>query len=206
MVPPRQLVESGGRLRLNGAYYLIKQIMPALERVLSLVGADVRAWFAAMPRSTRMLPQKRPATLAMGVGLAAGVGAVAAADGGRPMHHGAHSAQGVIADYYLSRHCLVCDELTGAAQALCIRCSAEPQASAALLLGRAARLERQHRHTVRLCLHCGGGGGRAVSAHGGGVVCDNLDCGMYYERRKLFFESQVGGCGPCNHIFRGEFF
>lgn len=32
----------------------------ALERVLSLVGADVRAWFAQMPRPQRMLPQKRP--------------------------------------------------------------------------------------------------------------------------------------------------
>jgi hypothetical protein len=36
------------------------QIIPALERCLSLVGADVRAWFAAMPRPTRLLPHKRP--------------------------------------------------------------------------------------------------------------------------------------------------
>ncbi len=41
MVTPHALVESGGRLRLNGLYYIRKQIIPALERVLSLVG-DIR--------------------------------------------------------------------------------------------------------------------------------------------------------------------
>eukprot|EP00955_Chlamydomonas_euryale_P112411 366130-Chlamydomonas_euryale.AAC.38 len=70
---------------------------------------------------------------------------------------------------------------------------------------------------VRLCLHCGGGGGRtaqappvalgravddqqaggrsgqqgsaaavsAACAGAGGIVCDSLDCGIYFERRKL---------------------
>ena len=95
-----------------------------------------------------------------------------------------------------------------------------------------ARLERQHAHMVRLCLHCGGGGGRVVplstgqsassgphlpaglgagpagrraaasaarpacevngyNAGCGGVVCDSLDCGVYYERRKLLGELAV---------------
>lgn len=38
------------------------QIIPALERVLSLVGADVRSWFYHMKKPTRLLPQKRPTT------------------------------------------------------------------------------------------------------------------------------------------------
>ena len=38
VVEPHALVESQGRLRLNGMYYIQKQIIPALERVLSLVG------------------------------------------------------------------------------------------------------------------------------------------------------------------------
>jgi hypothetical protein len=95
-----------------------------------------------------------------------------------------------------------------------------------------ARLERQYAHMVRLCLHCGGGGGRVVplsaghstspgphllaalaggpagrraagvaarpacevncyNAGCGGVVCDSLDCGVYYERRKLLGELAV---------------
>jgi hypothetical protein len=41
-VPPRELTESGGRLRLNSKYYILKQIIPALDRALSLVGADLK--------------------------------------------------------------------------------------------------------------------------------------------------------------------
>ena len=50
------------------------------------VGADMRAWFATMPRPQRLLPQKRPAA-ALGLG-------------GR-------SSAGTIDAYYLSRHCAV---------------------------------------------------------------------------------------------------
>ena len=31
-------------LRLNGEYYVTKQILPALNRVFSLVGVDVTKW------------------------------------------------------------------------------------------------------------------------------------------------------------------
>ena len=86
VVSPHALIESGGRLRLHANYYITKQIIPALERVVSLVGGDMRAWFAAMPRPQRLLPQKRPAA--------------ALSLGGR-------SSAGTIDAYYLSRHCAV---------------------------------------------------------------------------------------------------
>lgn len=57
---PDAVVASRGRLRLHAEYYIRKQIVPALERVLSLVGADVKAWAAAVPRNLRLQPQKRP--------------------------------------------------------------------------------------------------------------------------------------------------
>lgn len=84
------LVEARGSLRLHAMYYITKQIIPALERCFSLVGADLRAWFAALPRPQRLLPQKRAATLAAG-----------AAAGSRA------PAAGTIERYYLSRHCAV---------------------------------------------------------------------------------------------------
>ncbi len=86
VVSPHALMESQGRLRLHANYYITKQIIPALERVVSLVGGDMRAWFATMPRPQRLLPQKRPAA-ALGLG-------------GR-------SSAGTIDAYYLSRHCAV---------------------------------------------------------------------------------------------------
>jgi hypothetical protein len=66
VVAPQVLVQhdsSRAALRLNAAYYITKQIIPALERVLSLVGADARSWFYHMRKPTRLLPQKRPAAL-----------------------------------------------------------------------------------------------------------------------------------------------
>ncbi len=86
-VTPHALTESGGRLRLHAHYYINKQIVPALERVFSLLGVDVRGWYTALPRPQRLLPQKRPAAA---LGLAA-----------------RGSAAGTIDAYYLSRHCAV---------------------------------------------------------------------------------------------------
>ncbi len=46
VVSPHALVESGGALRLNGHYYISRQIIPALERVLSLVRGLLYGWAA----------------------------------------------------------------------------------------------------------------------------------------------------------------
>jgi hypothetical protein len=68
--------------------------------------------------------------------------------------------------YYLSRHCAVCDGLTHPTKPLCERCTAQPQLAAAVLASRWNRLERQYAQLVRLCLHCGGGGGRQLAEGG----------------------------------------
>ncbi len=76
----------------------------------------------------------------------------------------------------------MCDGLTHAQRALCEACRSAPQAAAAVLAARAARLEAHTVVLVRACLHCGGGGGR--DAGGGGIACDSLDCGVFFERVK----------------------
>jgi len=91
VVTPHALVEAAGKLRLHAGYYITKQIVPALERVLTLVGADPRAWFVGMTKPQRLLPQKRPpAALPLGGKGGRGAGGV-----------------GTIDQYYLSRHCAV---------------------------------------------------------------------------------------------------
>lgn len=91
VVPPHALVEAAGKLRLHALYYITKQIIPALERVLNLVGGDPKAWFTAMSRPQRLLPQKRPPA------------ALPISDASR----GAPTSSGTIDQYYLSRHCAV---------------------------------------------------------------------------------------------------
>jgi DNA polymerase zeta len=38
---------------LDAAYYLDRVLIPPLERIFNLVGADVRAWYEDMPKSVR---------------------------------------------------------------------------------------------------------------------------------------------------------
>ena len=39
----------------------------------------------------------------------------------------------------------------------------------------------------QVCLHCGGGGGRLQSRDG--IMCDSLDCGVFFERKKAAGEA-----------------
>lgn len=40
---PEDLMDNPG-LRLNGVYYITKQLVPVLDRCFSLLGVDVRQW------------------------------------------------------------------------------------------------------------------------------------------------------------------
>jgi hypothetical protein len=68
VVHPHALLASAGRLRLHGHYYILKQLLPALDRLFSLLAVDVYCWFNSMPKPQRLLPHKRPlASLPLGV-------------------------------------------------------------------------------------------------------------------------------------------
>ncbi|KAJ2262074.1 DNA polymerase zeta [Coemansia sp. RSA 376] len=52
VIRPHQLLKRP-ELRINSQYYVDKQVVPALDRVLSLVGVDVRTWVSDIPRRLR---------------------------------------------------------------------------------------------------------------------------------------------------------
>ena len=49
---------------------------------------------------------------------------------------------------------------------------------------RVARLQGQQAELVKVCSHCGGGGGGVVEIEDSGILCQSLDCGVYFERVK----------------------
>ncbi|KAF9438287.1 DNA polymerase zeta [Entomortierella beljakovae] len=55
VVEPKELLLNKD-LRLNGEYYIRKQIIPSLERIFQLAGADVKSWYEEMPRTLRIAP------------------------------------------------------------------------------------------------------------------------------------------------------
>jgi DNA polymerase zeta len=166
VVEPETLVESGGTLRLHAVYYITKQIIPALERFMRLIGVNVQTWYARIPKAQRFLPHKRPLST---------LGGVLTRPADRP----------TIDHFYLSRHCVCCDALTMVNEPLCRACQDDMQLVAFALPHRLNRIQRQLVRISRICSSCGGVGAR------GEVICESLDCSLYFERRKVWWETQT---------------
>ncbi|GMI88783.1 recovery protein 3 [Hibiscus trionum] len=161
VVDPLELLAINSPYRLNDLYYINKQIIPALQRVFGLVGADLNRWFSEMPR---------PAREAFGK---CGV-------------HALNPQRTRIDYYYLSKHCIVCGELVQSSAHLCSKCSQNETAAAAAITWRTSKLEREMQHLAAICRHCGGGDWVVES----GVKCNSLACSVFYERRKVQKELQ----------------
>ena len=50
---PHELIENPA-LRINAEYYISNQILPAVNRALSLTGVDVFNWYKTMPKITNV--------------------------------------------------------------------------------------------------------------------------------------------------------
>lgn len=156
VVDPMELLSFDSCYRLNEVYYIRKQIIPALQRVFGLVGADLNQWFSEMPRPEREAVGKR--------------------------HFYASNQHRTRIDfYYLSRHCILCGALVQASSYLCHNCSKSEATVATALIGRTAKLEKDIQHLAAICRHCGGGDWLLES----GVKCTSLACSIFYERRKV---------------------
>lgn len=121
VVDPMDLLAIESPFRLNDSYYINKQIIPALQRVFGLVGADLRLWFAEMPR-----PVRPPL--------------------GKQSSYASNGQRTRIDSYYLSRHCFLCGELVQASNHLCDKCSEKDSAAATAICSRTSRLERDIEH------------------------------------------------------------
>ncbi|KAL6142618.1 hypothetical protein ACLB2K_060895 [Fragaria x ananassa] len=149
-----------GRVCLQD-FVFAKEIIPALQRVFGLVGADLQQWFSDIPRPVREAFGKRPSSAS-----------------------NAHRTR--IDYYYLSRHCILCGELVQGSAHVCNKCSENKTAAAAAIIGRTSKLEKDMQHLAAICRHCGGGD----SLEGNGIKCTSLACSVFYERRRVQKELQ----------------
>ena len=161
VVDPLQLVNSRGALRINAAYYIDKQLLPALERLFSLLGADVRRWYLEMPRSSR----DSNVLAALGETISA----AAAPDGA--------GGRGVsIRQHFLSINCILCDSLSRAA--ICAECATRSGDTMYALLRKRGQLEAEQTRLLSLCAHCTG-------ARELGEACEATDCWAFFSRSKV---------------------
>lgn len=181
VIDPYGLLEVGSPYRLNELYYITKQIIPALQRVFGLLGADLNKWFNEMPRPIRPTLAKRQSTSGHGAYsrggrfIRLGVNKKAATKGGR------------IDTYYMSSHCAICGDIIQGSDAFCSNCLKSEAVVATVVAGRTSKLEREIQHLAAICGHCGGADWIVES----GVKCISLACPVFYERRKIQRELRV---------------
>ncbi|KEQ61298.1 uncharacterized protein M437DRAFT_51804 [Aureobasidium melanogenum CBS 110374] len=142
---------------LDAEYYISKNLIPPLERIFNLVGANVRAWYDEMPKVQRVR----------------NIGAAGKGGGNKTME-----------SYMSISTCVVCRvKLSAPAPGtitlpLCAKCAATPSLTLLALRNklRAAVTKKNDLDTV--CRSC------ADIPNGDDVKCDSRDCPVFYSRVK----------------------
>ncbi|XP_078449493.1 DNA polymerase zeta catalytic subunit-like isoform X1 [Lampetra planeri] len=124
---PQELLQEPSLL-INAPYYVSKQILPPLDRLLSLIGVDVFRWYQQLPRSVRVWAA----------------------------HHqsAAEGRKATIVQYFSTVNCPVCGEITK--DGICGRCRRQPQEVSVLLLQQIHSQERRQAQLLQICRSCTG--------------------------------------------------
>lgn len=177
VVDPLDLLDINSPYRLNDLYYINKQIIPALQRVFGLLGADLNRWFLEMPRPVRPTLSK---------------GHFRESRTNSDSNHRQGSSKKAtnrarIDYYYLSQHCTICGELTHMSTFICDECSMKRPMVASAIVSKTSKLEGDIQHLCQICRQCGGGDWILER----GVKCTSLACSIFYERCKVQKELQA---------------
>ncbi|PBP17118.1 DNA polymerase zeta catalytic subunit, partial [Diplocarpon rosae] len=157
-VAPEELLENE-HSELDAEYYILKNLIPPLERIFNLVGANVRTWYDEMPKVQRIrrvdanLPPK-------------GLSKELAIN------------KKILESYMKSSSCLVCREKLESDGSICPKCLSEKPTSLLALRNRLNSAERKLMDIQKICQGCSG-----ISPLDE-VRCDSKDCPVFYTRTK----------------------
>ncbi|CAG7964298.1 unnamed protein product [Penicillium nalgiovense] len=158
-VAPQTLLHDA-QLELDAEYYITKNIIPPLERIFNLVGANVRQWYDEMPKVQRIRRVEGSALARPN----SGVGGV---------------SRKTLESYMRSSSCVVCrSRLSDAAVPVCGNCLQKPHLTLLDVVSRLQRAEKKVVDLEAICRSCMG-----VSP-GDEVSCDSLDCPIFYSRTR----------------------
>lgn len=128
-VAPEELLRNS-HLSLDAEYYISKNLIPPLERIFNLVGANVRQWYDEMPKVQRI--HRVDPTY------------------GNPL------AKKTLESYMRAAACLVCGTKTKNDDSMCRRCQANVPASVLRLQTQLNKEETKLLDVMRLCQSCAG--------------------------------------------------
>lgn len=164
-VAPETLLNDA-QLDLDAEYYITKNLIPPLERIFNLVGANIRQWYDEMPKFHRVRRVEGITTTTSNPSAAL-------------------ISRKTLESYMKSSSCLICkstitDPPTGhdTNTPLCQTCQATPHVSLLHLLSRRQQAEKRVSDLNRICRSCMG------VPFGDEVVCDSKDCSVFYSRTR----------------------
>ncbi|ETN43371.1 uncharacterized protein HMPREF1541_02530 [Cyphellophora europaea CBS 101466] len=142
---------------LDAEYYISKNLIPPLERIFNLVGANVRQWYDEMPKYQRIRRIEAGMT-----------------NDGREMG----MSKKTLESYMKSSTCLVCRGSLDSEVPICSSCVEQAPQSLLLLKSRVVRAERKVEGLLKICRSCEGVGWNEE------VRCDSKDCPVFYSRTR----------------------
>lgn len=142
---------------LDAEYYILKNLIPPLERIFNLVGANVRQWYDEMPKFQRMRRMEAGSLI-----------------GGKELI----VSKKTLESYMKSSTCIVCHEKLEEEMAICARCMQHADSSLMTLHSRLNKAERKAVDLENVCRSC------ANLAWGEEVKCDSKDCPVFYTRTR----------------------
>jgi len=149
------------RLVLDANYYIEKKIIPPLERIFNLVGANVRQWYYEMPkyRPPRKGDAQARGPLTLDDWLACGASACLVCQRRISSSGKSKLQQGLF-------------DADNRAE-ICASCMNERDQSVDHVMRRLARAQKRYHELHTICKSCSGSEE---------IACDSLDCSLYYSR------------------------
>lgn len=157
-VAPEDLLENDHN-ELDAEYYISKNLIPPLERIFNLVGANVRGWYDEMPKYQRV--RRVDANLQLQ---------------GQSKEMAINKK--TLESYMKSSSCLVCKEKLELEGPICPKCLTDKPRSFLSLRVRLNSVEKRYADLLRICQSCSG-----ISPLDE-VACDSKDCPVFYTRTR----------------------
>lgn len=142
---------------LDAEYYISKNLIPPLERIFNLFGANVRQWYDEMPKFQR-IRRVDAGSLAAGSELVI--------------------LKKTLESYMKSSSCLVCREKLDEGMPICSACMQNPHSSLLTLRSGFKKAEKKAFDVEKICRSCAG------LTWGEEVKCDSKDCAVFYTRAR----------------------
>ena len=153
---PEELLEND-HSELDAEYYISKNLIPPLERIFNLVGANVRNWYDEMPKVQRI--RRVDANLQL-----------------QGQSTELAISKKTLESYMKSSSCLVCKEKLEFEGSICSKCLGDKPNSLLSLRTRLNNAERRFMDIQKICQSCS-----AISPLEE-VKCDSKDCPVFYTR------------------------